>query len=138
MQGYLYAILQVLGFAIGGFVVYIYLTEQVYCEKCARYMAKKSEQTRYTGDGEGLQACVTKIVEHISAGELPEAIETQRTFGNVAPQKNDHLRTEIQVRHCKLCQLHWMKFSVAKKSGNDWKDIPDLTFGGFTEQVIKT
>jgi len=44
--GYLYATLQVIGFAAGGLAVFGYLNSLPYCEKCAKYLSAKDSQTR--------------------------------------------------------------------------------------------
>jgi hypothetical protein len=46
--GYLYAPLQVIGFAAGGLAVFGYLDSLPYCEKCAKYLSAKDRQTRYS------------------------------------------------------------------------------------------
>ena len=69
-------------------------------------------------------------------GAIASAIEHQKTFGNPVYKKNDHLRSVFEVRHCKKCGQHWVRFSVEKQSGDDWKEIPELTVGGFTDQVV--
>jgi hypothetical protein len=48
--GYLYAVLQMVGFAIGGVAIYWYLTGLPCCERCSKYFAAEHmhTQTRYT------------------------------------------------------------------------------------------
>ena len=134
--GYIPALLQIAGFALGGFAVYAYLVSKPYCEKCSRYLSAKGKQVRYTGDVEGLQATAAQIFQHIGSGAIASAIEQQQTFGNPDYRKNNHLRSVFEVRHCKKCGQHWIRFSVEKQSGDDWKEIPELTVGGFTDQVV--
>ena len=130
------AILQVLGFAVGGLAVYGYLVSVPYCQRCSRYFSRKGKQTRYTGDAEGLQASTVQVFNDFGDGAIASAIEKHRTFGNPKFQKDNHLRSVIEVRHCKSCGQHWVKYVVEKQSGNDWKEIPDLTAAGFTDQVV--
>ena len=134
--GYVISVLQVIGFATGGFAVYGYLVSQPFCEKCSRYLASKGRQIRYTGDGDSLQASTAKVFDHIKNGALTSAVEEQRGFGTPHVQKDFHLRSVVAVRYCKKCSKHWVKFTVEKQSGNDWKEIPDLSVAGFTEQVV--
>ena len=91
---------------------------------------------RYTGDSEGLQTATAQIFDHIKGDAISAAIEQQKIFGNQRRQKEDHLRSVFEVRHCKKCGRHWAKFSIEKQSGDDWKEIPGLTVGGFTDQVV--
>ena len=69
-------------------------------------------------------------------GAVGAAIEKHKTFGNPKFQKGNHLRSVIDVRHCKKCGQHWVKYVVEKQRGNDWKEISDLTTAGFTDQVV--
>jgi hypothetical protein len=105
--GYVVALLQVVGFGVGGFAVYVYLTEQPYCERCTRYMSKKGTSTRYTGqytgDVETFQSSVTRVIQHLSSGSPGDALEEQRTFGDPECGKANYLRSIINVRVCKEC-----------------------------------
>ena len=134
--GYAVAILQILGFATGGVCVYGYLVSIPYCEKCSHYFSAKGKQIRYTGDAEGLQASTLQVFSDFGEDAVTAAIEKHRTFGNPMCQKNDHLRSVIEVRHCRNCGQHWVKYVVEKQSGDDWKEISDLTTSGFTDQVV--
>lgn len=134
--GYAVAVLQVIGFAVGGFVVYAVLVSKPYCEKCSRYLSGKGRQVRYTQDADGLQAIVQQVLQNLASGTMAPAIELQRSFGNPSHQKNNHLRSTFEVRCCKKCKQHWVKFSVEKQSGDNWKEISDFTVSGFTKEVI--
>lgn len=134
--GYVVAVLQIIGFALGGFAVYAVLESQPYCERCSRYLTRKGRLMRYTGDADGLQGSVHKIFELVGGGAVADAIAVHRGFGTSSHQKDDHLRSIFEVRHCKKCARHWVKFSVEKQSGNDWKEISDLSVSGFTEEIV--
>ncbi len=134
--GYGVAILQILGFAVGGLVLYRYLVSVPYCERCSRYFSRKGKQVRYTGDAEGLEASTVQIFSDFSEGAIASAIEKHRTFGSPTFLRGKHLRSMIVVRHCKNCGQHWVKYVVEKRRGNDWGGIPELTTDGFTDQVV--
>jgi hypothetical protein len=112
--GYVISILQILGFAVGGFAVYGYLLSQTYCEKCSRYLVSKGKQIRYTGDADKLQATTARLFEHIKNDAIGSAIEEQRGFGTPHVQKDYYLRSVCVVRYCKKCSKHWVKFAVEK------------------------
>jgi len=42
----------------------------------------------------------------------------------------------VEVQLCKRCGLHWVKFTVEKLSGDDWKEISGQTDQRFTEQLV--
>ncbi len=134
--GYVVALLQLLGFAAGGFLVYAFLADLPYCADCSRYLAAKGSLERYTPDHEALVATATAVLDLVRVGDLAGAIAAHKTFGGPIPQAQDHLCATITVRHCKKCGQHWMKFTVLKGSGNDWTEIPELTASRFTHEPI--
>src|SRR6202453_4326983 len=52
--GYLFALLQIIGFGVGGFAVYGFLSSKPYCEACSKYLVARDSQIRYTNDPERL------------------------------------------------------------------------------------
>lgn len=134
--GYVFAVLQVIGFAAGGFAVYAHLVSKPYCEKCSRYLSGKGRQVRYTSDAEGLKANTTQMLDSFGSGAIVLAVEQHKGFGTATHQNGNHLRSVVEVRHCKKCGVHWVKFGVEKQSGDNWKEISDLTIAGFTDQVV--
>lgn len=134
--GYGVALVQILGFAVGGFAIYAYLTSMPYCEKCSRYLSVKGRQIRYTSEAEGLQDTAARVLSDFGSGAIASAIEHHGASGSPAYAKNSHLRSTIEVRICRTCEQHWVKFLVEKQSGNDWKEIPELTAAGFTDEVV--
>ena len=104
--GYVVAVLQVIGFAVGGFAVYGYLTSKPYCDKCSRYLSGKGKQIRYAGDAEGLQAATASFMILLGNGEIPSSILEHRNssgFGSSMPPNNCHLRSIVEIRYCKKC-----------------------------------
>lgn len=136
---YVVAILQVIGFAVGGFCVYAYLAAKPYCDRCSRYLSRKGKQIRYAKDPEGLQAATAQLACHMANGDVGLAVEEHRNsagFGASIPPKDCHLRSAIEVQRCKKCERHWVKFAVESLSGNDWKEVSGLTDQRFTEQIV--
>jgi len=134
--GYLVAVLQVVGFAAGGLAVYGHLASQPYCDKCSRYLSAKGQRKRYTSDADGLKSATAQVLESLGSGAVVSAVAQHGAFGSPSQGKSDHLCSVVRVRHCKKCGQHWVKFSVEKRSGNNWKEIPELTAGGFTDEVV--
>jgi hypothetical protein len=137
--GYAMAVLQIIGFAGGGFAVYAYLLSKPYCDKCSRYLSGKGKQIRYAGEAEGLQTATANFLACVAGGDIPSAIREHKNssgFGTSSLPKGGHLRSVVEVRHCKKCDVHWMKFSVEKLSGDDWKEIPELTFERLPNRLL--
>ena len=125
--GYLYAALQMLGFAVGGVAVYFHLKSLPYCDSCSKYLAKKGIQNRYTRDSEALTNAVKDIMHCLSESRFQDAIAVHaKMAGSDTYQKELVLRSQMQIKRCKSCNQHWLKFSVSKRSRDDWKDITEL------------
>ena len=135
--GYLYAALQMIGFAVGGVAVYYHLKSLAYCETCSKYLAKKGNQTRYTADSEALTNAVREVMQCLSDGRFQDAIAVHaRTGGSEKSDKESVLRSQMQLKRCKDCNQHWLKFTVSKRSRDDWKDISELGYESFCAEPI--
>lgn len=137
MWGYGVTILQILGFAVGGFLVYSILSSLPYCERCSRYFASKGSQTRYTGDPQALQTTAVEIVGAFGSGAVASAMAAHNAFGDPKFHNNTPLRSTIEVHCCKECGQHRVKYGVEKKDGKDWKAIPNMTATAFTDQAVE-
>jgi hypothetical protein len=129
--GYGVALLQVLGFAAGGVWAYDRLTSLPYCDQCSRYLKAQAKQFRHTSDPKGVQALVEEVFASLRTGDNSGAVRRQGALGNPKQQKGDHLRTVIEVRRCKACGRHWLRFAVENIRNNDWREIPGLSVKGF-------
>ena len=105
-------------------------------EDPTQYLSGKGRQIRYTADAENLQATVAGVLEQMRGTTIASAIEQHKGSGAPTPQKGDHLRSLFEVRYCKKCSRHWVKFAVEKKSGDNWKEVHGLTVAGFTDQAV--
>jgi hypothetical protein len=130
--GYLYAALQVVGFAVGGVAVYFNLKSAAYCDTCSKYLVKKGIQTRYTADSETLKSSVKEIRQCLTEGRFQDAISAHaRAAGNATVQKEMVFRSRVHIKRCKTCNRHWLKFTVSKWAKDEWKDITELGFERF-------
>ncbi len=102
--GYAVAALQVIGFAVGGFAIYRILVTTPYCNNCSRYLSYKGRGVRYTNDSDGLKESTNQILQHLSVGSVSPAVEQFKGFGRSTAEKDDHLRSALEVRHCKKCR----------------------------------
>jgi hypothetical protein len=106
--GYVVAVLQIIGSAVGGFVVYAVLVSKPYCERCSRYLSGKGSQVRYTQDAAAFQTNVGQSVQTLSSGAVQSAVELQRSFGSQPLQKNypfDNRSTLLQEVQLALGQV---------------------------------
>jgi len=134
--GYGVAALQIAGFAVGGMLVWVYLSSLPFCEQCSKYLSRKGTSERYTGTPGLLQENAEVVVGHLKANDLQAAVKAQQSFGGPDTGKEMFLRSVVVVRFCKKCGKHWLQYKVEKRSGQDWKEIPELTTAGFTDQQL--
>jgi hypothetical protein len=79
LWGYLYAALQVGGFAAGGFAVFGFLLGRPYCEGCGKYFRKLGKQARYTSDADVLVANIRQLAELFVSSRGAEAMTFHST-----------------------------------------------------------
>lgn len=120
--GYLYAALQIVGFAFGGIAVYKYLDAQAYCERCSKYLVAKDAQTRYETRYTNA-TLLSQITTLMAAGRLQDAIAAHATSGSETYGKDPKLRSQLEIRRCKNCNQRWMKFTVSRWAKDDWVEV---------------
>lgn len=125
--GYFFALLQVAGFALGGFVAYGYLVAQPYCERCLRYLGEKSVSLRYTADTRALERSEAIIAGHVRAGTFGEALAEQQALGIDDEGTGGNYRTRLETRSCAGCGTRWMQYSIAKLGDEGWAEIREST-----------
>jgi len=108
--GYAIALIQIIGFAVGGFSVYGWLASLPYCDKCSRYLKKIAKQERFTIDPEGFKELVLKVGELFDIGELQKSIDIHNDFG-VSACGNNRLKSTMTLKQCKSCGIQWLEFS---------------------------
>ncbi len=133
--GYLFALLQVAGFAYGGFAVYRHLSTKPFCDRCSRYMAWQGKQIRYAPNNDDSKTAMQNISRELASGAMSEAIAEANALGNPKRQKEDRLRTWTTIKHCKKCDRHWAKFMVQQKRGFRWIFVPGFTASAYADQA---
>ena len=129
--GYLYATLQIIGFAIGGMVVCGHLISLSYCDDCKLYLSKKGDQKRYFENPEEMQDSVAGFMAKVKDNQLQQAIQVHAETGSTAINKTSMFSSTIEIKRCKGCEKHWLNFSAQRKVENRWKDIKDLGYSAF-------
>jgi hypothetical protein len=128
--GYVHAILQVLGFAIGGLAVYAHLSALPYCTRCSIYFTTKGKQTRYDSDPELIAQKLDNMKSLLAAGDFQTAIDIHADY-NQGHKKADHIFSQFQLKICPKCAMQWLRFSVSKLTNGDWKELDNFTFVSF-------
>jgi hypothetical protein len=131
--GYLPALLEVLGFAIGGLSMYFVLQGKPYCDRCSRYLGQREVQTRYATDGEELAVMTSRWSDFGTSGNLPAVLDEHRALAADKPKSKTFYKTEVETRRCSACGRTWLKHSAKVKTRKDWQDVPGLTFTGMAD-----
>jgi len=119
--GYVYAVLQIVGFAIGGVAIYWHLTTAPYCKRCSKYLVAKHTQTRYTTDSDQIGQIATLMRQSALAGRLQDAIAAHASGGSEASGADPKFRSQVEIKRCRECDQHWVKFTVSRRAENEWK-----------------
>lgn len=138
--GYVPALLQVAGFAAGGFAAFSFLQRQPYCNRCSRYLRRKGVSLRYTADAVALEKSGPAVRERLEQGALGAALTMQRELGITDENLGGNLQTRIEVRECPRCGRHWARYSVCRLADEGWVEIPELAArnGSFTLAAVTT
>lgn len=139
-MGYVYALLQIGGFAFGGLCVYFHLSSQIYCDRCSLYFHPKEKSTCTTNDPELLKSFLSEMAPLTAEGRLTDLIQL-RAGKEWAKELGDHfLMTEIVIQHCKKCAQHHFRFEVKKKMVKgkevEWEVIRGFSYSAFTDTPL--
>ena len=157
--GYAVALIQVLGFSLGGLSIYAYLTSLIYCEKCSKYFSAKGKTYRhFSSDAGALNKSYKEVAlyiqQHIESNNreqtsaegarapfLEEAISICLSSGTAAEGASKiwpQLQLAMILRFCKSCLTHYFKFYAAKKKDaeSEWDDIDGTTIEIFTNAPL--
>ncbi len=134
--GYAYAILQLIGFSVGGFAVFAWLSQNPYCDNCSCYLKKTGKQERYTSEGEILIEQIKEFASLLDAQQCNDAIRYQAENMGVANSSGHYLKSRIITRTCPGCGINHLDFITAKLSGDDWKDIDGTEIIIFTKEQL--
>jgi hypothetical protein len=134
--GYLPALLQVAGFAAGGFAAYNLLQRQPYCNRCSQYLRRRGVSLRYTADVLALEKNSAAVRECLQQGALAAALTMQQELGITDENLGGNLQTRIEVRECPKCGRHWAEYSVHRLCDEGWREIPELTVSGFSDETV--
>lgn len=132
--GYLYSLLQVGGFALGGWAVYRILSSQIYCDKCSLYLSSNGSAKRYTHNPEALMYFLLKVSQLFDEGKYAEAIVLHASEGWGSVGKDTDLMTEVNLKYCKKCGINHFGMEVKKRDGKgNWNAVDNMSFAAFTD-----
>jgi DNA-directed RNA polymerase subunit M/transcription elongation factor TFIIS len=121
--GYIYALLQLIGFSVGGLCVFAFLLDIPFCQQCSEYLTKVKTQDRYTSEGEALFENVETFVKNLDEKKYRAAIKIHTDLMGSVEQTEHHLRTRITIHKCQTCEINHLNFEAAHLDSGDWKNI---------------
>lgn len=121
--GYGYAALQALGFSAGGFAVFAKLTDNPFCEDCARYLDKIGQQERFTSGANKLIENIKVLARLIDEHSYDEAVKFHSEELGVSSGCGHHLKTEILIHNCSSCGLNHFEFIASKLKKDSWSKV---------------
>jgi hypothetical protein len=125
--------LQILGFALGGVVVYGMLRTLPYCQACSQFLTQKGTQTRYFLTERALRNCVDEFHGRMKVHQLGESILAHFGVGSGEKSHLSEFASTIDIKECSQCHTHRMQFSARRKKKQSWKSIK--VFGHTAESL---
>jgi hypothetical protein len=123
--GYIHAVIQIIGFALGGLFIYIHLQSIPYCGACSRFLKMKGKQVRYSMDANGFKDLLILMNIAFQAGSIQDAVNKHAQSEN-AP-KDGHLRSDLELWKCMGCGVNIVQYKCHKKTGQDrWEELSDF------------
>ncbi len=126
VAGYAFALLQVLGFAAGGAVVYWQLLYKPFCGKCERYFRKVWRQTRYTVGDE-----TTRILDVVVPAVCELSVATAKTLhatcGRASRKTKEIERGVLILQRCPVCADERLSFEFQLYNDRYWQTLDDAS-----------
>lgn len=118
------AALQIIGFSVGGWVVYGWLAATPYCDRCSKYLGKKTSRVVKWNDVELMYAVFPIITQMIEQGQLQEAVVAYAALGD-GDEGRGNARLTMEVLKCSSCGHRRLRLTAEQHNGADWINVGD-------------
>ena len=122
--GYVYAVLQMVGFAAGGLCVYWYLRSIPFCERCSKYFKTTSKHEQYSENRQGMADTYSAILGLLAQGQGEGASELVARLNQ--NRKKKVYRLLLKFWQCEGCSRKMFEIIVQHRDGRNYVDIPKL------------
>lgn len=136
--GYGVAALQILGFAMGGFIVYGALAKLPFCERCARYLAARGQQKRFADTAESFDTMANALIARWRRDDLQGSLDLHRRWGLSKMSKTCRVMSTVERKQCPGCRVNWLRYRAQRFDGKNWKVLPGLDFARYHEGELTT
>ncbi len=114
--GYAVAALQVVGFAIGGLVVFGWLRSMPYCSGCSAYLRRRQNLNRSTDRSQLFEEVSQRVQGYLENRDTASAIREHSRLGDLSFRErlgNDFL-SRLEVWKCSGCRLNWARVTTQR------------------------
>ena len=119
---------QIVGFAIGGLLVFSYLRTLSYCKNCMLLLSKKGAQTRYYDRSDDIRTLADDVLTAARSRRLQQSITAHTAKGSKKRGKWSEFASTIEILKCNGCHTHRLSFSARRKEGAGWKNIAPMAY----------
>jgi hypothetical protein len=113
--GYVVAGLQLVGFAVGGLIVFGYLRKVPYCRRCSLFVVRSSLAQRSTSNPSVLSEGYDRVRDQLDLGALDGVVREHATMGANGWVKGNENRSTLEVRACPSCTNRWVQLTTQKR-----------------------
>lgn len=140
--GYAVALIQILGFSLGGYGAYFWLSREPFCDNCGRYRSLKWEGSRYFSDEEIFEAhyremtnCFEGWRKTNNLNALEENVKKYAEEASMVPEKKCDWSSQLKLKYCKKCLRHYVKFVIEKRVTDDrWSVVSESEYEASAEK----
>jgi len=134
--GYAFALLQLIGFSVGGLAVFGFLSQNPYCNKCNRYLKRISKKERYSDDGEDINKKFQFFLALVGDKKYNDAVNYHaEKMGDEKLGKN-YLNSKLITSFCSTCGINHISFVISKLNNGDWKAINETAFNMYIDNKL--
>ncbi len=136
LAGYLYAVLLIAGFALGGLCVYAILRASAYCGACGLYMKKKGSQTRYYVTKDDLAASNAAMRSAMDQKHFREAMQLHAGSGSRQIGASSGYSLRAGIRQCAQCGKQRMELSAKQRVNKSWNYLSGFRHAAYCTEPI--
>lgn len=129
---WLQAVLETLGFSLGGILAFLIIRKQPHCKHCMILQTSKGVQTRYYGRASDMRNSVDDVLMKAREKQLRESIKAHMGRGLPKYVEWAEYCSTIEIRQCTQCREHQLRLRTRRKKSGAWKDIELLGFSTTT------
>lgn len=134
--GYVLTLVQIGGFAYGGFYLFSKLRVRAYCDRCEALLEPSMVDSRYAVMTEEISQLFDVLKKLYRIGKIGEAIAFFGQWGLAVPPRNCRLATDILVCPCSKCGGQWVQFQGRKLINDDYRNVGSWYVTGFAASPV--